>query len=103
MVCTDWRRPGGSASRGNIGESGKATLAQMIVPAGRFPRQQQALLARVIVRLDYGRRLCAPSRRDTPKPAQGGARRVKRAVRNPGLEARPEGTPLSQPRVEDGE
>jgi hypothetical protein len=62
MVCTDWRTGEGLSPQGayrqvwyNIRESGEAALAQWIDPAGRFPQEQQLLLARAITRLDYGR------------------------------------------------
>ncbi len=49
--------------------------------------------------------LFRPARRDTPKPAQGGVRRVKRANARPGRNSFAQPVPkdlLSQPRVERG-
>jgi len=62
MLCTDWRTGEGLSVQGayrpvwyNIRESGEAALAQLTVPAGPFPADQQALLARAVTRLDYRR------------------------------------------------
>jgi len=62
MLCTDWRTGEGLSVKGayrpvwyNIRESGEAALAQLTVPAGPFPADQQALLARAVTRLDYRR------------------------------------------------
>jgi hypothetical protein len=59
-LCTDWRTGEGVSTTGSyrrvwytIRESGEAALTQLMDPGTDFPEEQQALLARAILRLDY--------------------------------------------------
>ena len=62
MTCSDWRSGEGLSSKGpyravwyNLRESGEAALAQLVDQGVTFPAEQQRLLTRAIMRLDYDR------------------------------------------------
>lgn len=62
LLCTDWRTGEGLSPTGtyrkvwyNIRESGEAALAQLMDSGSVFQDEQQALLSRALIRLDYDR------------------------------------------------
>ncbi len=85
------RNPGSRASQNAASPNG-AVLKLIESPVGWSRADHRPRILELPIRLAIpgnvsGARLLFPSRRDTPKPAQGGARRVKRALRNPGSRA----------------